>query len=109
MGEIPVERVGAAEARRRFAELVNAVASGERRVLIEKSGVPVAAVVGPRELRMLERADRERAEADAALARMRAAFADVPPDELQREIDKAVAEARAEMRAEREARDAVAR
>jgi hypothetical protein len=33
---------------------------------------------------------------------MRAPFADVPPEELEREVAKAIAEVRAEMAAERE-------
>jgi hypothetical protein len=47
------------------------------------------------------RLDRERDERFAVLDRMRAAIADVPPEEIEREVAKAVAEVRAEMAAER--------
>jgi hypothetical protein len=39
----------------------------------------------------------------AILEKTRAAFADVPEDEFNREVDEAIAEARREMAAEREA------
>ena len=43
---------------------------------------------------------------DAVFYEIAAAFADVPDEELEREVDKAVAEVRAEMRRERTARTA---
>ena len=55
--------------------------------------------------RGLARLSRLEAEWDApfkALDRTREAFRDVPADELEREIPKAVEEARAQLRAERE-------
>lgn len=103
MGESRTKTVKASEARQHFAELVNEVFKEGTRVVVEKSGVPVAVLVSARELPTLERSDRDPAEFMEALAAIRAPFKDIPPDKLQREIDKAVAEVRAEMRAEREA------
>ncbi len=56
----------------------------------------------PEDLERLRRYDAERAARFAVLDRIGAAFADVPDEELEREVAKAVAEVRAEMQAERE-------
>jgi prevent-host-death family protein len=103
-----VEVLAASEARRTFSQLLNRVHRDGAPVLIEKNGVPVAALISPRELDFLlsERAKRE--QAFQAIAKIQAAFADVPGDELEREIEKAVAEARAELRAEALAREQAA-
>ena len=92
--------VGAADARARFAELVNAAAKNGDRVLIEKNGVPAAALISAFEYeRMLSLID-ERWRATSVIDEIREKFKDVDPDELQREVDKAFKEARAELTAE---------
>jgi prevent-host-death family protein len=82
--------------------LVNRVYRRETRVLIEKSGIPVAAIVSVQDLQRLEGLDRERAEHIKALHEFAAGFADQSPEEIERETAKAIAEVRAEMWAERE-------
>lgn len=77
-----------------FSSLVNRVYRRETRVVVEKSGIPVAALVSPDDLRRLDRLDRERAARFQAIADLRAAFADVPPEEIDREADRAVARLR---------------
>jgi prevent-host-death family protein len=84
------------DARSHFNALVNAVYRQERRVLVEKSGIAVAGLVSPADLQRLERMDRERAQRFSVLDDIRAAFRDVPTEELEREAAKAVAEVRAE-------------
>jgi prevent-host-death family protein len=91
------------EARSHLSNLVNKVAREEMRVVIEKHGVPVGALVSPRDLRDLERIAERRSQQIAAMRRIGAAFADVSDEELDREVSKALAEVREEMRAEREA------
>jgi prevent-host-death family protein len=97
------QTVRASEARQRFSEIVNRVFREQARVVIERSGIPVAAIVSAEDLKRLERYDRERAARFAALDRISAAFADVPLEELEREVARSIAETRAEMRQEREA------
>jgi prevent-host-death family protein len=81
--------------------LVNQVYRKETRVVVEKSGIPVAALVSTDDLERLDRLDREREARFAILDEFRAAFKDVPPEEIEREAERALAEVRAEMRAER--------
>jgi prevent-host-death family protein len=44
----------ASEARQQFSELLNQVFKGETRVLVEKSGIPVAAIVSTTDLNKLQ-------------------------------------------------------
>jgi prevent-host-death family protein len=80
--------------RQHFADVVNRVYRRERRFVIEKSGIPVAAVVSVADARLLERLDREEREARAVVDAMRRPFVGVPADEMEAEIARAVAEAR---------------
>lgn len=89
------------EARQQFSQLVNRVFRHEERVLIEKHGIPVAAIVSTDDLARLERDDHRRAESFAAMSQISAAFADVPLDELEEQIAHVIAETRAQQRAER--------
>lgn len=90
------------DVRQHLGELLNQVFRRETRVLVEKSGIPVAAIVSPDDLRRLDQLDQERAERFQVIDELRAAFKDVPPEELEREAARAVAEVRTERRAERE-------
>jgi prevent-host-death family protein len=81
--------------------LVNRVFRKETRVIVEKSGIPVAALVSTDDLERLDRLDRERAERFTVIDELRQAFAGVPDEELEREAERALAEVRAERRAER--------
>ncbi len=94
--------VKATEARDQLPQLLNSVYRGQGRVVIERSGIPVAAIVSPQDLAALNRLDRQRADLAGVLDEMRESFKDVPQEEIEEETNKAVAEVRAQMRAERE-------
>jgi prevent-host-death family protein len=81
--------------------LVNQVYRKETRVVVEKSGIPVAALVSTEDLRRLNQFDRERDARFALLDELRSPFKDVPAEEIEREVERALAEVRAEARAER--------
>lgn len=103
MVDFASESISASEARQTFATLVNRVNREHRRVIVEKSGIPVAALVTIEDLERLRQLDRDRAARHAFLESMREPFKDVPTEELEREIERALAEVRSEMRAERAA------
>lgn len=84
------------EARRTFSETLNRVYRGEARVMIEKNGIPVGVLVSPTELEELDRLNARRQEQWAAVDRLRQAFADVDPDELDEEIARAISDVRRE-------------
>lgn len=103
MRQPTTENLNLSTTRQQFSQLVNRVYRGETRVLVEKSGLPVAAIVSPNDLEHLRRLDEERAEFSQLLEELRAPFRDIPAEEVEREIAKALAEVRREMRQEREA------
>lgn len=101
---IPTEKMKFTEARPRLSELLNRVHDRELRVLISKGNLSVAALVSVEDLERLNQLDAQR-EADFEIFHtISAAFADQTPEQIEEEVDRAVAEVRAEMRRERESR-----
>jgi prevent-host-death family protein len=94
--------MSASEVREHFSDVVNRVARGEGRVIVEKHGTPAVAVVSIEDARRLRHSDDIVAERTAFVESVRSLFADVPDDELQREIDSAFAELKQERRQRRE-------
>ena len=94
-----IETMPASQARREWAQLLNRVQRDGAPVLIEKNGVPVAALISPHKLDFLLSEIEKRERTFAILHEVQAAFAHIPDDELEREIEKAIAEVRAENRA----------
>jgi prevent-host-death family protein len=69
----------------RLSSLVNEVYRQETRVLVEKAGIPVAALVSVRDLQRLAQLDEERAERHRILESMREPFRGAPAEEIERE------------------------
>ncbi|OGH17763.1 MAG: hypothetical protein A2868_01050 [Candidatus Levybacteria bacterium RIFCSPHIGHO2_01_FULL_40_15b] len=88
----------ASDVRSNWSQLLNKVFKEQTRVIIEKSGIPIAAVISAEDLSRLTRLEEERNERFKVIDRMRAAFKDIPDDEIERQVDKAVEEVRASKR-----------
>lgn len=88
----------ASEARQQFSKVLNQVFKGESRVIVEKSGIPVAAIISANDLERLSQMEAERDKDFAVIDEIREAFRDVPDEELEREVTKAVAAAREKRR-----------
>lgn len=93
----------ASEARQQFSQLLNEVFRRETRVLVEKSGIPVAAIISAEDLKRLGRMEEERKRDFSILDEMREAFKDVPEEEIELEVNRAIAEVREERRKQRPA------
>ncbi len=99
---IPTQHMKFTEARPQLSDLLNRVYDREMRVMISKGNIPVAAIVSIDDLERLNRLDAQR-EADFKIFhKISAAFADQTPEQIEQEVDRAVAEVRAEMRRERQ-------
>jgi prevent-host-death family protein len=92
------QTVKASEARAQWSQLINKVARRQVRVIVEKSGIPVAAIISAEDLERLSRFEQQRAERFSALQATREAFKDIPDDELEREVTRALEQVRAERR-----------
>lgn len=96
------QNIKASDVRSNWSDVLNRVFHGEARVIVEKSGIPVAAVISTRDLERLTRFEAARAEAFRPLFETGDAFQDVPMEELEREVARALHEARRARRAEEE-------
>lgn len=92
------------DAKQQFSQVVNTVFLTRRRVLVEKGGIPVAAIVSTTDLERLNRLDAEWNQGFEIIDEIGAAFADVPAEAVEQETARALAEVRAEMQAEETAR-----
>jgi prevent-host-death family protein len=96
--QLATQTMKISDVKQQLNSLVNRVYRRETRVIVEKSGIPVAGIVSADDLRRLERLDEERAERFAILDAFGEAFRDVPAEELEREVARALAEARSRRR-----------
>jgi prevent-host-death family protein len=93
-----IQTMKISEVKQGLNRLVNQVYRHEARIVVEKSGIPVAGIVSVQDLERLARLDREREEGFTALDEFAAGFADQTPEEIERETERALAEVRAERR-----------
>ena len=100
------QTINVTEARQKWSQLLNRVFRRETQVIVEKSGIPVAAIISPEDLERFKRLDAQRAERFRIFDRIGEAFRDETPEESERLARQAVAEAREAHRRERAARKA---
>ena len=87
------------DAKNAFSRVVDEVYRNDTRVIIERSGIPVAAIISATDLDRLVRYEQRRAERFEAIDELREAFKNVPVEEIEREADRAVAEIRGKIAA----------
>jgi len=88
----------ASEVRAQWSQLLNKVFRDKTRVVVEKSGIPVAAVISAEDLQRFTQMEEQREKRFKALDKMRDAFKNVSPEEIDREVKKAISQVRAENR-----------
>ena len=88
------ETINASQVRQQWSRLINKVFRGETRVVVEKSGIPVAAIISGEDLSRLNQLEDERRQRFAVLERTWRAFEDVRPEQLEAEVERAVREMR---------------
>ncbi len=96
--EIMTQIMKASDVRQHWSKLLNQVFRKEARVLVEKSGIPVAAIVSAEDFKRLARLEEELRRDFTILDEMREAFKDVPPEEIEREVSRAISQVREEQR-----------
>ena len=95
-----VQTMGASEARENFSQLLNTVFRGETRILIEKSGIPVAAIISAEDLKELTRLEEQIAQRFTLLRRLRAAFVDRSEEQIESDVASVIARVREGERAD---------
>lgn len=86
----------ASDVRQQWSQLLNKVFRNQTRVVVEKSGIPVAAVISAEDLQRFVKMEEQRAERFKALDKMREAFKDIPAEKIEQEVEKALNEVRTE-------------
>jgi len=94
--------MSASDVRQHFGDVVNRVARGEGRVIVEKHGAPAVGVVSMDDIRRLRNRDAEIEARRGFVEWIREPFKDIPEEELEAEIEKALTEVKEDRRRERE-------
>ena len=97
----PTQAMSVSRARQQFSQVVNRVCRKETRVVVEKSRIPVAAIMSAEDLEKLRRLEAQERQ---ARQRMQAAFAGKSDDELMEDVARLVEEVRQEGRDRQAAR-----
>ncbi|OGH38070.1 MAG: hypothetical protein A3B44_04230 [Candidatus Levybacteria bacterium RIFCSPLOWO2_01_FULL_38_21] len=88
----------ASDVRSNWSQLLNKVFRNQTRVIVEKSGIPIAAVISAEDLARFTQLEEQRKERFKVLDRMQEAFKDIPDEEIEGEVSKAISQVRAEKR-----------
>ncbi len=88
------QTLNASNVRSNWSQLLNKVFRGETEILVEKSGIPIAAIVSAEEYQKLQRIKRQRAKNSAAVAEIRAAFTDQTAEQINTGIETSIKEVR---------------
>ncbi len=97
-----LKSIKASEVREHWSELLNEVFRQESRIVVDKSGIPVAAIISARDLEWLQLQEAKWEQGFKVWDEIGAAFRDVPDEELEREVKRAVTEARRQLREEKQ-------
>ena len=100
--EQTIQTMTATDARQHFASLINETARRGTRVIIEKSGAPVAAVVSIADLIRLRSLDVQNRDLSDRLDWIGEPFQGVPSEVVEAETEKIMAELREEDRLARQ-------
>lgn len=106
---VPVtETIKASEARQQWSALLNEVFRKEKRVIVEKNGTPLVALISASDFQRFQHHDRKQRERIEILERMSEPFKDVSPEEIEREVARAIQEVREEGRRAKQQRQELA-
>jgi PHD/YefM family antitoxin component YafN of YafNO toxin-antitoxin module len=92
------DTIASDDALEHWETLLDRVSRREARFIVEREGKPVAALISAHDLEVLEAYQRRREKDFEILDIIQERFKDVPTEELQREIDNAIANVRAARR-----------
>ncbi|MBA2468764.1 MAG: type II toxin-antitoxin system Phd/YefM family antitoxin [Chloroflexia bacterium] len=91
-----LETMNVSEARKQFSDLLNRVHRDEELIVVEKSGIPMAGIVPMSVVRAAQEKEAQRQEFLQVLNTTRSGFVNVSEEEIEREIEKALAEIKQE-------------
>ncbi len=84
------------DVRQQWSQLLNQVFKGQTRIVVEKSGIPVAAVISAEELERFTKLEEQSERNFSILDEIGEKFKNVSVQEIEREVNKALAQVRTE-------------
>lgn len=87
--------VSVEEAKSNLSHLIRQLSRGEFQVLVDQSGNPVAAIISVDDLEWLRHSEQRREALFERIDRMQEALKDVPPEEIEQDVDRVIARNRA--------------
>ena len=88
------QTINASTVRQEWSKILNKVFREETRIVVEKSGIPVAAIISAEDLKRLDRLEKERSDRFRVLDEIKTAFRDIPESEIENEVDQALTRVR---------------
>jgi len=88
------QTINASTVRQEWSKILNKVFREETRIVVEKSGIPVAAIISSKDLKRLDQLEKERADRLQILDEVKASFRDIPEAEIENETDQAITRVR---------------
>ena len=88
----------ASDVRQQWSQLLNKVFTDKRRIVVEKSGIPVAAIISAQELERFNKLEEQRERNFAILDEIGEKFKNVPAEEIEQEVSRALRQVRAKNR-----------
>lgn len=84
----------ASDVRQQWSQLLNKVFRSQARVVVERSGIPVAAVISAEDLERFKRLEEQRERNFAILDEIGEKFKDISIQEIEQEVSKALRQVR---------------
>jgi len=78
--------ISASQAREQWAQLLNTVYRDQKRIVVEKSGIPVAVVISTEDLKRLTHIEEQRIKRFQILDEVAASLQDVSTEQLLKEV-----------------------
>lgn len=91
-----IQTIKASDVRSNWSQLLNKVFSGETEVVVEKSGIPVAAIVSTQDYKKLQQIKQKQKKDFAFLNEIRTAFKNQRSDQIEKGIQESIVLARTE-------------
>lgn len=88
----------ASDVRREWSQLLNKVFRNQTRVVVEKSGIPVAAVISAEDLERFTKLEEQRERNFSILDEIGEKFKNLPAKKIELEVGKALRQVRTENR-----------
>lgn len=86
----------ASEVRSNWSQILNKVFREETEVVVEKSGIPVAAIVSAQDYQKLQQIKKMRERNFAVINEIRAVFQDQKPEDVEKSVNEAIIQVRKE-------------